>query len=254
MKKNKIIVLAFSVCFFVGVDKVQANSAVNDYILNNHIEPANEQVNYRINMQDSSENGGIDMNFPDGKPSLVIIHDVGIENSKIDNEITYMVNHQEDAFVHSFVDDSQLKTVADTGKKAWGAGGFGNRYADQIEQIRVNSKSGFATQIASLANWTANQMVKYQMGAPKLVSISSKDLDGNLASHENISYKWGGTNHVDPVEYWNSRGQKYFSQKYDMSQFRDLVAIYYDKNEYQAMTNQQTVDYAATIKQSGRND
>ncbi len=254
MKKTKWIVLVLSTTFFIGIERVSASSAVNDYILKNNITPAREQVNYRITMQNPANNGGINMNFKFGKPQMVIIHDVGVEFSTIDNEITYMVNHQDSAFVHSFVDGSQLKTIADTSKIAWGAGPFGNRYADQIEQIRVNSKGEFAQQIASLANWTANQMIRYGMGAPKLVSIANKDLDGNLASHENISYKWGGTDHVDPVAYWNGRGQKYFYQKYDMSQFRDLVAYYYNKSSFDTMSNQKTVNYSAQINENGRND
>lgn len=254
VKKTKWIVLVLSTTFFIGIERVSASSAVNDYILKNNITPAREQVNYRITMQNPANNGGINMNFKFGKPQMVIIHDVGVEFSTIDNEITYMVNHQDSAFVHSFVDGSQLKTIADTSKIAWGAGPFGNRYADQIEQIRVNSKGEFAQQIASLANWTANQMIRYGMGAPKLVSIANKDLDGNLASHENISYKWGGTDHVDPVAYWNGRGQKYFYQKYDMSQFRDLVAYYYNKSSFDTMSNQKTVNYSAQINENGRND
>ncbi|HCN55397.1 MAG TPA: 1,4-beta-N-acetylmuramidase [Leuconostoc citreum] len=254
MKKTKWIVLVLSTTFFIGIERVSASSAVNDYILKNNITPAREQVNYRITMQNPANNGGINMNFKFGKPQMVIIHDVGVEFSTIDNEITYMVNHQDSAFVHSFVDGSQLKTIADTSKIAWGAGPFGNRYADQIEQIRVNSKGEFAQQIASLANWTANQMIRYGMGAPKLVSIANKDLDGNLASHENISYKWGGTDHVDPVAYWNGRGQKYFYQKYDMNQFRDLVAYYYNKSSFDTMSNQKTVNYSAQINENGRND
>ncbi|MGR8838571.1 hypothetical protein N2F28_10275 [Leuconostoc falkenbergense] len=80
-------------------------------------------------------------------------------------------------------------------------------------------------------------MIKYQMGAPKLISTKSKSLDGNLASHENISYKWGGTDHVDPVEYWNKRGRNYFGQAYDMAQFRDLVAVYYARSQAPKITS-----------------
>ncbi|KAA8371000.1 hypothetical protein FE410_04725 [Leuconostoc carnosum] len=260
MRKTKVILTLFVVLFFIGIKHVSAVSSVNSYILKNGVVPASEQINYRISMQDSVNNGGIKMDFKAGKPQLVIVHDVGVEGSKIDNEITYMVNHQEDAFVHSFVDGNQLKTIAQTNKIAWGVGPFGNRYAIQIEQLRVDNKAAFAKQITSLANWTANQMIQYDMGKPKLVSINSKSLDGNLASHENISYKWGGTNHIDPVEYWQKRGQQYFGQNYDMNQFSELVTYYYNKNSsiktahYQAITNQINVNYQAIINQTGRND
>lgn len=227
MKKVWILLtmIVVSTCL-LGI-KAEAASNVNDYILNNNIKPIGEQINYQISMQDSSKNGGINMNYVGNKPQLVIIHETANDNSTLDGEIAYMVRNQESAFVHSFVSDSQLKTIADKSKKAWGSGPYGNQDGIQIEQTRVKSKDAFAKQIANLANWTAVQMIQYNLGTPKLVSTTSKAVDGNLASHENISYKWGGTDHVDPVWYWNDRGLKLFGQKYDMWQFRDLVEYYY---------------------------
>ncbi|WEV45416.1 GBS Bsp-like repeat-containing protein [Streptococcaceae bacterium ESL0687] len=232
MKKvsQKVIFIAFLQIFliFLGVKSAYA-SAVNDYIKSNNLSPVGESVNLQISMQDSNANGGIGMDYPGGKPYLVIIHEVATEGSTIDNEIAFMVRNQENAFVHSFVDANSIKTIADTSKKAWGAGPFGNHYGIQIEQTRERSKLGFAKQIANLASWTADQLIKYNLGAPKLVSESSKDLDGNLASHKNISYKWGGTDHVDPDWYWDNRGRTYFGETYDMGQFRELVDYYYQQ-------------------------
>ncbi|WEV60922.1 GBS Bsp-like repeat-containing protein [Streptococcaceae bacterium ESL0729] len=216
---------------FMGISISHA-SAVNDYIRANNIRPASESVNIQINMQDPNINGGLNMDFADGKPTLVIIHEVANEYSTIDSEIAFMVRNQENAFVHSFADANSLKTIADTSKKAWGAGPFGNRYGVQIEQTREHSKVDFAKQVANVASWTADQLIKYNLGAPKLVSESSKALDGNLASHRNISYKWGGTDHVDPDWYWENRGRTYFGESYDMSQFRELVDYYYQQRAY----------------------
>ncbi|WP_233278924.1 N-acetylmuramoyl-L-alanine amidase, partial [Floricoccus tropicus] len=227
--KNKISLIVFilSMASIFFSSEVSAASAVNDYILKNKIKPASESVKLQINMQDSKKNGGFSMEFDSGKPSLVIIHEVATEGSTVDNEITYMVRNQENAFVHSFVDANSIKTIANTRLKAWGSGPFGNKYGIQIEQTRVTSKEQFARQITNLASWTADQLIAYNLGEPKVVSESNKKLDGNLASHRNISYKWGGTDHVDPDWYWSNRGNRFFAQGYDMYQFRDLVANYY---------------------------
>lgn len=169
------------------------------------------------------------MDYVGGKPQMVIIHEVGVDGGSINGSIDYMVRTQDSAFVHSFVDASQLITIADKSKKSWGSGGWGNQYGIQIEQMRVTTNVAFYKQIATLANWTAEQLVTYDMGAPKLMSSPSSpqknDLsikpDGNLASHKMIAYKFNQTtNHVDPDAYWARFG-------YDMNQFRDLVAYYY---------------------------
>ena len=208
-------------------------SAVNDYIINNKVKPADETLSLgRIYNQDSSKNGGIKMDYTDGKPKMVIIHEVGVDGGSINGSIDYMVRTQDNAFVHTFVDGSQLITIADKAKKSWGSGGWGNQYGIQIEQMRVNTSAAFYKEIATLAKWTADQMIKYGMGAPKLMSSPSSpqknDLstkpDGNLASHKMISYKFNQTtDHVDPDEYWSRFG-------YDMNQFRDLVDYYYSSS------------------------
>ena len=257
MKKKWILlaIVAVLTCLF-GM-KAEAASKVNDYILNNNIKPIGEQINYQISIQDSSKNGGINMNYVGNKPQLVIIHETANDSSTLDNEISYMVRNQENAFVHSFVSDNQLKTIANKSKMAWGAGPKGNPYGIQIEQTRVKSKEAFAKQIANLANWTAMQMIQYNLGAPKLVSTTSKAVDGNLASHENISYKWGGTDHVDPVWYWNDRGSRFFGQGYNMTQFRDLVSYYYNQlgipkiNSTSVEGNPATGEFKVRVKTSG---
>lgn len=230
--KRKLVLftigLLFTSLFFSK--EVFAASAVNDYIIRNGLKPVNETVDYKIRMQDPKNNGGINMTFDAGKPTLVIIHEVANDSSTIDGEISYMVGNQENAFVHSFVDSNSIKTIADTGKKAWGAGPKGNRFGVQIEQTRVNSKDQFARQINNLAKWTSDQLIKYELGSPKLVSESNVALDGNLASHKNISYKWGGTDHVDPDWYWENRGKNFFGQSYNMDQFRELVEKYYKES------------------------
>lgn len=240
--------------------KVEAASAVNNYIINNNIKPVGEALSLgRIYNQNTNKNGGINMDYTGGKPRMVIIHEVGVDGGTINGSIDYMVRTQDSAFVHSFVDGSQLITIADKGKKSWGSGGWGNQYGIQIEQMRVTTSVAFYKQIVTLAKWTADQMIIYDMGAPKLMSSPSSpqrnDLsikpDGNLASHRMIAYKFNQTtSHVDPDEYWARFG-------YDMNQFRDLVEYYYNQLEAPKITstsvegNPATGDFKVRVKTSG---
>lgn len=240
--------------------KVEAASAVNNYIINNNIKPVGEALSLgRIYNQNTNKNGGINMDYTGGKPRMVVIHEVGVDGGTINGSIDYMVRTQDSAFVHSFVDGSQLITIADKGKKSWGSGGWGNQYGIQIEQMRVTTSVAFYKQIVTLAKWTADQMIIYDMGAPKLMSSPSSpqrnDLsikpDGNLASHRMIAYKFNQTtSHVDPDEYWARFG-------YDMNQFRDLVEYYYNQLEAPKITstsvegNPATGDFKVRVKTSG---
>ncbi|XOQ37014.1 MAG: Peptidoglycan amidohydrolase [Lactococcus sp.] len=233
MNKKKLIlsvIIAISTCLLGK--KVEAASAVNDYIIKNNVKPAGETLSLgRIYNQNPNINGGINMDYTDGKPKLVIIHEVGVDGGSINGSIDYMVRTQDSAFVHSFVDGGQLITIADKAKKSWGSGGWGNQYGIQIEQMRVTTKEAFYKQISTLAKWTADQLIKYNMGAPKLMSSPSSPQknnlsikpDGNLASHKMIAYKFNQTtDHVDPDAYWARFG-------YDMGQFRELVAKFYSE-------------------------
>ena len=232
-EKQRSIQIVGAVVLLIGMFisiKVSA-SDVNDYIIRNNVKPAGEELQLgRIYNQDSSKNGNINMNYDGGKPQMIVIHDIGVDGGSINGSIDYMVRTQDSAFVHAFVDDSRLITIADKNKKSWGSGAYGNKYGIQIEQIRVAGYTAFYKQIATLANWTAQQMDKYDMGAPKLLSSPStpqkNDLsvrpDGNLTTHKMLSYKFNQTtNHVDPDEYWARFG-------YDINQFRDLVSKYYN--------------------------
>ncbi len=236
------------VLFGISVSSSVSANAVNDYISKNNIQPASETLSLgRIYNQDPKKNGGFNMDFSGGKPRMVIIHDVGVDGGSINGSIDYMVGRTQDsAFVHSFVDDSRLITIADKSKKSWGSGAWGNQYGIQIEQMRVTTSAAFYREIATLAKWTADQLITYGMGEPKLISSPntpqknnlSQSPDGNLASHKMIAYKYNQTtNHVDPDEYWSRFG-------YDMSQFRDLVSYYY--------SNFGSLDYLATSGEGQR--
>ena len=236
--KNQYIYIVASITLlsFFYSTKVDAN-AVNDYIIANGYTPVAETKQLGgIYVYEKFKNE-YDFSYADNIPKMVIIHEVGVEGSTVSGEISYMLQNQENAFVHSFVSDSQLVTIADTSKKSWGSGAYGNKYGVQIESIRVNSKEAFAKQINNLAKYTADYLSKYNMGVPKLMSSPntpqsnslSTPLDGNLASHKMLSYKFNQTtNHVDPDGYWNDRASRFFGTTYTMADFKELVQRYYE--------------------------
>ena len=51
---------------------------------------------------------------------------------------------------------------------------------------------------------------------------------GTLWSHHYVSQFLGGTNHTDPDGYWARNASNYFGTTYTMSDFAQLVEMYYN--------------------------
>ena len=85
-----VVAIVLLIGMFISI-KVSA-SAVNDYIINNNIKPANETLQLgRIYNQDPKKNGNLNMNYDDGKPKMIIIHEIGVDGGTINGSIDYMV-------------------------------------------------------------------------------------------------------------------------------------------------------------------
>ena len=199
-------------------------NSINNYILNHGIGHAN--ITFVDNGQYIPLNLTDDYSgTSDGKPNMVVVHETANSDVKdtIWSEINYEKNHYTDAFVHAFVDDNNIIQISNTDHEAWGAGYPANGRAVQFEQIEVHSATAFARELANAAYYTAYIMNKYGF-AP---SLAQSDGSGTLWSHHNVSQYLGGTNHTDPDGYWSTNARTYFGTSYSMSDFYELVSLYY---------------------------
>lgn len=162
-----------------------------------------------------------------GLPKGVIIHETGIEGSTIDDEMAYMIgaHKKEGVFVHAFIDQDQIVRIADEDYMAQGAGAQGNQVFLQFEMNRVTELDDFANQVANAAFYTAWNLKQYGLE----VTVGKKNGSGTVWSHEMISLYLGGTDHVDPVEYWTSRAEMHFGTDYGIKDFTALVQAYYNQ-------------------------
>lgn len=196
---------------------VQAN-AINAYIVNNHLQHA------QIKTQIWSGYPTDDMNYATGAPQGVVIHETATYNDSIQGEMNYAMNHYENAFVHSYVSDSQIINVANTDLKCWGSGAQGNTRFVQFEQIEVHSKSAFAYEINNAAYYTAYLLREYDLTPELCVSGN-----GTVWSHHDVSTYLGGTDHTDPDGYWATNASQLFGTSYTMNDFFELVKNYFVK-------------------------
>lgn len=183
---------------------------VNTYIANNNIKPA--QI-----VQDSRINNLPKYNYKSGKFIGVVIHETANPNSTIEGEVNYMYNNYQSAFVHAYASSDKIIQTAPSNYLAWGAGANANPYFYQIELTRSNTFDGFAKSVNNQA-YLAAKMLKQNGLAPSLADNNQGT--GTIISHNAISQYWGGTNHTDPVGYFNQWG-------YNMDQFYSLVQKHY---------------------------
>lgn len=161
------------------------------------------------------------------KPKGIIIHDTGTEQSSIADEIYYMVKNykKEGIFVHTFIDDQEILNIADNHFMAQGAGPKANPYFVQFEMPHVYSQEAFAKQLANAAYYTARTLKENNLP----LTLGQENGEGTLWTHEMISLYLGGTDHIDPTDYWSQSAYRFFGTTYSISDFLELVQMYYNR-------------------------
>lgn len=201
--------------------RLQSNHPdVNDYIDSKNLPEANVTKDHKSVLPSFGYRNG------KGKPEGVVAHETANDSSTINGEISYMVNNYNNAFVHAFVDDTNVKEIHSTDLAAWGAGRFANERFIHVELVRTNSFDEFARSVNNYANYIAELLEAYDLGVEEAKSNGT----GTLWSHDKVSKYLGGTDHTDPVAYFAKWG-------YSWSDFVDLVEKKYNRG---------SVDYKAT--------
>lgn len=220
IKKNLLI--GFGVVGLTAVAGLTTDNAtvsangVNDYINSKNwpVNNSNKQIREWLNHRSD-----VDMNYRHGRPEGVIVHETANSSDKTNpnaiwDEINYMLNHSDSAFVHSFVDANQAVEIADPSLLAWGAGPVGNSRFIQTEQVQVNSKDAFAHELFNLAVLQAQYLKAYNL---------TPSLGGTVWSHSMVSHQLGGSDHTDPDGYWADMAAKYFGTTYTMNDYQTLI-------------------------------
>ncbi|MBP1950588.1 GW dipeptide domain-containing protein [Virgibacillus litoralis] len=170
---------------------------VNDYIRNMSV----DRIDYDHNSDFTK------FNYRNGYGAVegVVSHETANEGSNIKEEINYMGRNHENAFVHAFVDDTNIIEIHPTNLAAWGAGRYANERFVHVELVQVNSFDKFAKSINNYSDYIATILYNYNLG----VTNAEKDGIGTLWSHDAVREHLGGTTHVDPHGYFDKWGYKW---------------------------------------------
>lgn len=175
-----------------------------------------------------------------GKPRGIVIHETANSNSTIWNEIAYMTRNWQNAFVHAFVDQSNIVEIAPTQYIAWGAGPNANKYYIHVELVEhPGNLSAFYKSINNQSYYAAYNLKKYNL----LPSRAQSNGSGSVWGHFEVSDILGGTDHGDPLGYFATFG-------YTFQEFYDLVAYHYNNTlkNYAIITSQKNVSTSAVVK------
>ncbi|MHD0398141.1 N-acetylmuramoyl-L-alanine amidase [Staphylococcus simulans] len=190
--------------------KPTVNSSINDYI---------RQQNYKVPTYEQDFSSYIPKyNYRYGKPEGIVIHDTANENSTLNNEVAYMKNNWQNAFVHGFVDGNRIVETANTDYLAWGAGPVANERFIHMELVHVHDKDSFARQMNNIADYAATNLQYYGLKPDS----AEYDGYGTVWTHKAVSNFLGGTDHVDPHGYLQSRGYSY-DALYDLINEKYLI-------------------------------
>lgn len=150
----------------------------------------------------------ITQNFIAGLPKLsyrngigayegVVCHATDNYNDAAINERNYEAGTYENAFVHFFVDDTNIAQCADTNYICWGCGHEGNQRYVQVELCQSYDQTKFNNAYARYV-WLLAKILYDK----KLPVIDGK----TLVSHQWVTNNLGGTTHQDPISYLASHG------------------------------------------------
>lgn len=146
-------------------------------------------------------------------PSYLVIHETADPGATAKQLMTYWRNNPDAYVVHYTMDldgDTVYHAMADN-RKAWHVGN-GNAYTVGIELCHATNKSDFNKQWQEAVKWAGDYLHKKGWGTDRLLC------------HNDCRLKWGGTDHTDPLGYFESYGKSW-------SQFKAAVQSYMQSGE-----------------------
>lgn len=144
--------------------------------------------------------------------SYLVIHETANPGASAANHVNYWSNSPAYA-VHYVMDvdgDPVYHTVPDN-RKCWHVGN-GNAHTVGIELCHATNQDDFNAQWDEAVKWAGDYLNSRGWGVDRMIS------------HNDATHRWGGSDHTDPLSYFNSYGHSW-------NQFKGDVAAYMQTGE-----------------------
>lgn len=164
--------------------------------------------------------------------SYLVIHETANPGAGDDNHVTYWSNNPAYA-VHYVMDvdgSSVFHTMANN-RKAWHVGN-GNAYTVGIELCHATNQADFNAQWNEAVKWAGDYLNSRGWGIDRMLS------------HNECRLKWGGTDHTDPISYFENYGKSW-------SQFKAAVQSYMQSGQFSEATGGSTTSPGGSSASGG---
>lgn len=132
------------------------------------------------------------------EPSYLTIHSTANPGATAWNHVQYWQSQGDSAYMTQWVSDwtdgGTVYQVAPGNAVTWHVGN-GNWYSVGIEICEATNQQDFQTGFETAAKWAAYYLNEQGWGTDRMVS------------HNQARYLWGGTDHVDPIPYFEKWGK-----------------------------------------------
>ena len=166
-------------------------------------------------------------------PSYLVIHETADPGATAKQLMAYWRNNPNAYVVHYTMDldgDVVYHAMADN-RKAWHVGN-GNSRTVGIELCHATNKSDFNKQWKEAVKWAGDYLNAKGWGIDRLLS------------HNDCRLKWGGTDHTDPISYFETYGKSW-------SQFKAAVQAYMKTGEVSGSAGSSVGGSASSSSVSG---
>lgn len=133
----------------------------------------------------------------------VVMHSTDNPNDSAAIEREWEARTFNDAFVHEFIDPVEIIQVANPDFIAYGAGPIANQRFIHLELCSAHTEIDFEHSFDMWCQRAAFFLAKRRLG----VSSAQPDGSGTLWGHFQVTNFLGGTDHMDPIDYFNQWGR-----------------------------------------------
>jgi N-acetylmuramoyl-L-alanine amidase CwlA len=136
--------------------------------------------------------------WANGKPTVIVAHETGNDNSTVESERNFMSNNWQNAFYHCLAGEDGFYIFHDPDiGGAWGAGPSMHEYAIHVELIRSKTKAGFKKAYKNYVDGIKWLAKKYAIP----VTLNKGSSKRGIYTHHYVTKTFGGTTHTDPDAY-----------------------------------------------------
>ncbi|MFC5451115.1 peptidoglycan recognition protein family protein [Paenibacillus aestuarii] len=174
---------------------MRAMRAIEKYQINTNLIPNLPQIPFRKGV---------------GQYEGVVMHATAVYNDTATGERSYETTHFEEAFVHTFTDETQILQVADFKYISWNAGQTANQRYLGNELCQTHDHSKF---LLAYDRWV--WLAAYQLYQRTLGVIDNVTLN----SHMQVTEKWHESTHTDPIDYLAEHGKTWADVVQDVTKY-----------------------------------